>query len=484
VIAVDYIPLEVRGDPVLGPGPDGATVRAIAGRVLLVDDDPDLCEAIVDGLGPRGFQFSCQSSAEAALAALDASDGSEWDVVVTDISMSGMSGLALCDRIVANFPHLPVVLMTGFGSLETAVGAVRAGAYDFITKPFEMNVLALALDRVVHHRHINEEVKRLRDVVARSAEMDGIIGTSPSMRRVFELIDRVAATDTPVLISGKSGTGKELVARALHKRGRRSTGPFVAVNCAAIPENLIESELFGHVKGAFTDAVARRGLVLKANGGTLFLDEIADLPLGMQSKLLRVLQEKAVRPVGGDQEEPYDARLLTATNGDLETQVGEHRFREDLFYRIHVIQIDVPPLAARGNDILLLAQHFVTRSADLLGRPVRGLSSACGEKLLGYCWPGNVRELENCIERAVAMARTEELTVDDLPETVRNYRSGNLSIPGVESAELLSMEEVERRHILRVLAAVGGSKAAAAAALGLHPSTLYRKLDHYGRQAT
>jgi two-component system, NtrC family, response regulator AtoC len=312
--------------------------------------------------------------------------------------------------------------------------------------------------------------------------VDGILGTSPPMRRVFEMIDRVAATDAPVLISGKSGTGKELVARALHRRGRRSAGPFVAVNCAAIPENLLESELFGHVKGAFTDARApRRGLVLKANGGTLFLDEIADLPLGMQSKLLRVLQEKAVRPVGGDEEEPYDARLLTATNGDLQSQVEEHRFREDLFYRIHVIQIDVPPLAARGNDILLLAQHFVTRAADQLRRPVGGLSDAAAEKLLAYGWPGNVRELENCIERAVAMARTEELTVDDLPESVRNYVTANLSIPGVEPAELLSMEEVERRHILRVLAAVGGSKAAAAAALGLHPSTLYRKLDHYGQ---
>jgi two-component system response regulator AtoC len=451
------------------------------GKVLLVDDDRDLCDAIVDGLAPRGWEFSCESSAEAALAALDAAVRTDWDVVVTDICLSGMSGLALCERIVANFPHLPVVLMTAFGSLETAIGAVRAGAHDFITKPFEMNVLALALDRVARRRHAREEVKRVRDVAARTVEVDGIIGTSPPMRRVFELIDRVAATDAPVLISGKSDTGKELVARALHTRGRRSSGPFVAVNCAAIPESRLESELFGHVPWAFADARgARRGLVLEANGGTIFLDDIADLPLGMQSKLLRALQDKAVRPVGGDREEPYDARLLTGTHCDLETEVEERRFRQDLLYRIRVVQIDVPPLAARGNDILLLAQHFLGRAAAQLGRPVRGLSSAAAAKLLGYTWPGNVRELVSCIERAVAMARHDEVVVDDLPENVRSYEGETLAIPGTEPTEVLSMEEVERRHILRVLAAVGGSKAAAAAVLGLHLSTLYRKLDHYG----
>jgi two-component system response regulator HydG len=396
--------------------------------------------------------------------------------------MSGMSGLALCERVVANRPNLPVVLITAFGSLETAIGAVRAGAYDFVTKPFEPNVLALALDRAVRHRHLHEEVRRLREVVAKSAEMDGMVGTSPAMRRVFELVERVAETDATVLITGKSGTGKELVARALHKRGRRAAGPFVAINCAAIPETLLESELFGHVKGAFTDArAARRGLFLKANGGTIFLDEIADMPVGMQSKLLRVLQEKTVRAVGGEQEQPFDARLITATNRDIETEVEQRRFREDLFYRINVIRIDVPPLAARGRDILLLAQHFVTRASAQLSHPIRGLSSAAAEKLLAYGWPGNVRELENSIERAVALARGDEITVDDLPEIIRDYRSTDLSIPGVDPTELLPMEEVERRHILRVLKAVGGSKATAASVLGLHPSTLYRKLEHYAK---
>jgi two-component system, NtrC family, response regulator AtoC len=449
----------------------------MAANVLLVDDDRDLCERVVEGLAPRGFKVTWKDSAEAALAVLDEAD---WHVVAADVSMAGMSGIALCERIVATRPNLPVVLITAYASVESAIAAVRAGAFDYVTKPFDPEILVLALDRAVRHGQLKDEVGRLREVVARSAEMDGMIGTSPPMRRVFELIERVAETDAAVLIAGRSGTGKELVARALHNRGRHAAGPFVAVNCAAIPEALLESELFGHVKGAFTDArAARRGLFLKADGGTLFLDEIGDMPLGMQSKLLRVLQEKTVRAVGGDREEPYDARLITATNRDIETEVEQRRFREDLFYRINVIRIDMPPLSARGRDILLLAQHFLARAGAQLSRPVRGLSSAAAAKLLAYGWPGNVRELENCLEAAVAMARSDRLNVDDLPANIRDYKSDDLTILAVAPTELLPLEEVERRHILSVLKAVGGSKAAAAAVLGSHPSTLYRKLDQY-----
>jgi two-component system response regulator HydG len=249
--------------------------------------------------------------------------------VVTDIRMGSISGLALCERIGASFPGVPVVVMTAFATLETAVAAVRAGAYDFIVKPFEMNVLALALDRVVRHRHLRDEAHHLVDGAPAHVEIEGIVGTSPPMRRVLDLVARVALTDAPVLISGKSGTGKELVARALHQRGRRSGGPFVSVSCAAVPEGLLESELFGRVQGD-TDAAAP-GMFLKASGGTLFLDEIGDLSPGMQAKLLRVLQDRTVRPVGGEQEEPYDARIVTATKLDLEAEVREHRFREDLF---------------------------------------------------------------------------------------------------------------------------------------------------------
>src|SRR5690606_2490159 len=303
---------------------------------------------------------------------------------------------------------------------------------------------------------------------------------SPAMRKVNDLIGRVAESDANVLITGESGTGKELVARALHMRSPRSGGPFVAVNCAAVPETLLESELFGHAKGAFTDArQARTGLFVQASGGTLFLDEVGEMPLGMQPKILRSLQERRVRPVGGNTEVPFDARLITATNRDLETEVAERRFREDLYYRINVVRIEVPPLRARGNDILLLAQHFIERAAQRSGKSVVGLVSAAAEKLLSYDWPGNVRELENCIERAVALTRFDQVTVEDLPEKVRNYQSSHIVVASDDPNELLPMQEVERRYIQRVLKSVGGNKTQAAKVLGFDRRTLYRKLDRY-----
>jgi DNA-binding NtrC family response regulator len=448
------------------------------GRVLIVDDDESLCEAMEAALRRAGFQPSWKTAADEALALLDQED---FDVVVTDLHMKGMNGLALCERIAANRPDVPVVVVTAFASMETAVAAIRAGAYDFINKPFELEELKLTLEHAVQHRALREEVKRLRQEVGRSALPSEIVGSSPALRKVGDLIDRVAETDATVLITGESGTGKELVARALHNRSRRSAAPFVAVNCAAVPEPLLESELFGHVKGAFTDAKSsRRGLFFQANGGTLFLDEIAEMPLGMQPKLLRALQDRMVRPVGGDREEPYDARIIAATNRDLEQDVEERRFREDLYYRINVVHIPVPPLRARGNDVLVLAQQFVKHFSSQLGKRIVGISSQVGEKLLAYRWPGNVRELQNCIERAVALTRYEELTVQDLPEKIRDYRDAPLFIPGEESVELLPMEEIERRHILRVLKAVGGNKTTAAEVLGFDRRTLYRKLERYG----
>jgi two-component system response regulator AtoC len=290
-------------------------------------------------------------------------------------------------------------------------------------------------------------------------------------------VARVAETETTVLITGESGTGKELVAKAIHTRSRRE-GPFVAINCAAMPESLLESELFGHVKGAFTDArTARPGLFIKASHGTLFLDEIGEMPAGMQAKLLRALQERTVRPVGGDQEQAFDARLIAATNRDLETEVEEKRFREDLFYRINVVRIHVPPLRARGSDILLLAQHFLQRYQSGPTQRVVGIKSVAADKLLSYPWPGNVRELQNCIERAVALAQFDQVGIDDLPERVREFKSSRIAIESSDPTELLPMEEVERRYILRVLDAVGGNKTLAAQVLGFDRRTLYRKLE-------
>jgi two-component system response regulator HydG len=301
------------------------------------------------------------------------------------------------------------------------------------------------------------------------------------MRKVYDLVERVSETDASVLVTGESGTGKELIARSIHDRSRRRNGPFVAINCAAVAENLLESELFGHVKGAFTDArQGRAGLFVEANGGTLFLDEIAELPLGLQPKLLRALQERRVRPVGGTTELRFDARLLTATNRDLEAAVEEGRFRGDLFYRIDVVHVPVPPLRTRGTDVLLLAQHFAQSFSANFGKTVSGLSPAVAEKLVAYSWPGNVRELANAIERAVALTRADTLMVEDLPEKIRLSERSPVATSTFDPMELVPLEEIERRYILRVLEAVRGNRTAAAHALGLDRKTLYRKLKAYG----
>jgi len=305
------------------------------------------------------------------------------------------------------------------------------------------------------------------------------VGESREMRRVADLVSRVAPSDTSVLIVGESGTGKEVVARALHAQSGRK-GPFLAINCAAVPESLLESELFGHVKGAFTDARAQRaGLFVEANHGTLFLDEIGDMPLGMQAKLLRVLQERKVRPVGSSEEIPFDARILAATNQDLESAVANRTFREDLFYRINVVRIDIPPLRARREDILPLAQHFLMAAARRSAKPVKGFGEPVAEVLLAYEWPGNIRELENCIERAVALAQFDELTVDDLPTKLRGSRTEEVFSASHDPNDLLPMHVVEERYLRKVLSAVRGNKTLAAKLLGFDRRTLYRKLERW-----
>jgi two-component system response regulator HydG len=450
----------------------------VSGRVLVVDDDQGMCELIATGLGKRGFEVTWRTSADEAFALLQTD---EFDVVISDLNMRGMSGIDLCERIVANRPDIPVVVVTAFGSLETAVAAIRAGAYDFITKPFQNEVLRLTLERAIQHRALRAEVTRLRRAVAEAQGFEGMIGNSEPMRRVYDLLDRVAETDATVLITGESGTGKELVARALAARSRRQGGPFVAINCAAVPEALLESELFGHGKGAFTDAkAARTGLFVQASGGVLFLDEIGELPLGLQPKLLRALQERKVRPLGGEAEVGFDVRLVAATNRDLETAVEERRFREDLFYRINVITVALPPLRARGTDVLLLAQHYVQHFAAQFAKSVTGISPGAAERLASYGWPGNVRELQNCIERAVALTRFAEIVVEDLPEKIRNYRRTHVVVATDDPSELVPLEEIERRYILRALEALGGNRTLTAQVLGLDRKTLYRKLRAYG----
>ncbi len=449
-------------------------------RALVVDDDKTMCEMLRANLTRRGYEVVTCNIAQDAFDTLRTTD---FDVVVTDLNMRGMNGLELCERIVADRPDVPVVLITAFGSLDTAIGAIRAGAYDFIPKPFDIDTLVVALDRAVQHRALREEVTRLRRAVGETQRFDDLIGNSPAMRRIYAVIDRIRDSAATVLITGESGTGKELVARALHRRSRRASGPFVAINCAAVPETLLESELFGHARGAFTDArSARTGLFAQADGGTLFLDEIGDIPAGLQPKLLRALQERKVRPLGADTESEFDARLVVATNRDLEAAVEEGRFREDLFYRVNVVQIAMPPLRARGNDVLLLAQHFLERASALAGKKVTSLSPAAAQKLVTYSWPGNVRELQNCIDRAIAMAQYAHVALEDLPEKIRDHKRSHVVVVSDDPTELLPMEEVERTYILRVVDAVGGNKAEAARILGFDRTTLYRKLERYARR--
>ncbi len=447
-------------------------------RILVVDDDPAMCQLLEARLSKRGYKVTSTPGAEEAELVLGNED---FDVVVTDLNMPVHSGLWLCERIVANRPEVPVIVLTAFGSMQTAVSAIRAGAYDFVTKPIEIDVLCIAMDRAANHRRLSAEVKRLeRAVQADRGKRCSILGDSAPIRMVHDLIDRVAGVDSSVLVTGESGTGKELVARAVHDRSERRAAPFVAVNCAALPEALLESELFGHAKGAFTDAkAARTGLLLQAQGGTIFLDEIGEMPLPIQPKLLRVLQDRRVRPVGSDREVPFDARLVTATNRDLETLVEQGRFREDLLFRINVIRIELPPLRSRGGDILLLARHFLAQFAERMHKPVVGISEAAAERLLSYAWPGNVRELQNCVERAVALTRFEMLLVEDLPDKLRTYRSEPVVIAGDDPSEILPMDEVEKRYIAKALAAFGGNKALAARALGFDRKTLYRKIERY-----
>ena len=447
-------------------------------RVLVVDDEPSMCELLDARLRRRGFTVTTQTDAGAALEALAAEP---FDVVVTDLNMAVLDGIELCARIVENHPDVPVIVLTGFGSFESAVAAIRAGAYDFITKPVEIEALVLALDRATRHRSLQQEVKRLRLAVSSAERFDELVGESAAMRALRDLLSRIADQDATVLVTGESGTGKEVVARALHRAGKRARGPFVTINCAAVPAALLESELFGHAKGAFTDArTARTGLFAQAHGGTLFLDEIGDMPLALQPKILRALEERKIRPVGASTEIAVDVHIISATHRDLQSAIEERTFREDLFFRLDVINVELPPLRARGADVLLLAQNFVRELAERSKKPVVGISPAAAERLLAYAWPGNVRELRNCIERAVALTRFADIAVEDLPEKIRSYRPAHVVVAGNDPTELVTLEEMNRRYILRVLDTVAGNKTLAARVLDLDRRTLYRRLESYG----
>jgi two-component system response regulator HydG len=448
-------------------------------RILIIDDDVSACQFLADALTVEGFSTFWTADPERGLTLAEQPDTA---AVITDVNMPKLQGIELCRRLVQKDPQLPVIVVTAFGSIDSAVAAMKAGAYDFVTKPFDVETVTLALQRALEHYALRRELRELR--AAFDLHRYGqLLGKSEAMLEIYDLIERLAASEASVLITGESGTGKELVARELHRRSPRARGPFIAINCAALPEALLESELFGHTRGAFTDAkVARDGLFAKANGGTIFLDEIGDMPLGLQPKLLRALQEGTIRPVGSSAETPFDARLITATNRDLEEAIASKGFREDLYYRLNVVQIDLPPLRRRGADVLLLARALLDQLAAKAGKNVADITGPAAEKLLAYEWPGNVRELRNCIERAVALCRSEAIDVADLPPKVRDYAARSVLVAANDSSELVPLEEVERRYILRVLELCHGNKSVAAKVLGLNRKTLHRRVEGFGSE--
>ncbi len=448
-------------------------------QLLVVEDDAAMREFVHESLAEEGYRVDVAAGGRAGVERVRAGG---IDLVITDVKMPDMDGLDMLAELRAlgegSSPH--VIVVTAFGSIETAKRAIKLGAHDYITKPFEIEDLLTTVEKALEERTLRREVARLRKEVARPYRFENIIGKSPPMQDVFALIRRLSTSGVNVLITGESGTGKELVARALHFNSPRAKKQFVAVNCAAIPDTLLESELFGYKRGAFTDARNdRAGMFIEADGGTIFLDEIGDLTPPLQAKLLRVLQEKEVRPLGAARSEKVDVRVLSATNRDLVQRMAEGAFREDLFYRLNVIEVVLPPLRDRAEDVLPLADHFLTEAAKRTGKRIANFTQPALKILLAYPWPGNVRELENVVERAVALAESDQIGPDDLPQQVRERRSTDVLAAAL--ARGLTLAELEREYINRVLVAEGGNKTRAAQRLGLDRKTLYRKLEEYGR---
>lgn len=444
-------------------------------RVLIVEDDRDMLEMLGEILDDAGYESVACSDAHEALNLIK--DGDELlDLVITDVRMPGVKGDEILLSVRASRAEAPVIVITAFGSVEHAVEMVKAGAYQYITKPFHSEELLTAVAQALERAAPMREQMRMRREL--NAAQMRIIGASRPMRKLLDMVARAARGSSTVLITGESGTGKELVARAIHEQSGRE-GQFVPINCPAIPAELMESELFGHTGQAFTGArQPRTGLFETADGGTIFLDEIADLPLGVQPKLLRTLQEGTIRKVGANAEQQVDVRVVAATNRDLEDEAREGRFREDLFWRLNVIQLHVPALRERPFDIPLLVEYFVNKMAESLGREPLDVEPETLAILTSYSWPGNVRELENAIERAVTLAPGARLTPEELPERVRNHGAAAAFIARSSERDL-TLYEVERDYILEMLRRTGGNKTRAAELLGLDRKTLYRKLDEF-----
>jgi DNA-binding NtrC family response regulator len=455
-------------------------MMAEAPSVLVVDDDTAMRQMLASLFRERGFAVGEAPSATLALETLRESD---WGVVLSDVKMPGKTGIEMVGDLRRLRPETPVILMTAFGSIDSAVEAMRAGACDYVTKPFEPEAVLLTVERAFERRALEEENRRLRRAVDRTGSLGELIGQSPAMREIFALIRRVAHGRSSVLITGESGTGKELVARTLHFHGARADKPFIPVNCTAIPEGLLESELFGHVRGAFTGAhTSKRGLYERANGGTLFLDEIGDMGLGLQSKLLRVLQDQEIRPVGGSQTVKVDVRIVAATNKDLDAEIAAGRFREDLYYRLDVIPIHLPPLRERPEDIPALVDAFVRKHA---GGQRRVVTQAAIDALARQPWRGNARELENAIERALALTDAAEIGPEHLPFGRAGAAEAADPAEGLlrsAAEQRITLRDLEERYIDAILRQTGGNKVQAARILGIDRKTLYRRAERSERE--
>ena len=446
--------------------------------LILVAEDEELMRTIITRLlEDAGYAVAAATSAEDALEKFAAEDVA---VTLTDIRMAGMDGLTLLDRIKDVDAEAMVIIMTAYSSVDSAVSALRKGAYDYVTKPFVNEDLLQSVKNALRQRELFRENRHLRRELDRRYSFSEIIGASEALQNVFRLVEKVAATNTNILIQGESGTGKELIARAIHHNSARADRPFVAINCGALPETLLESELFGHVKGAFTGAVGNKsGLFRAAEGGTIFLDEIGEVTLAMQVRLLRAVQEHEVTPLGSSGAVQFDARIICATNRDLEREVTEGRFREDLFYRLNVIEMHLPPLRERREDIPLLVRHFVKRTAREQQKIEKSIEPAAMTALINYAWPGNVRELQNALERAFILSG-DQIDLDSLPPRIRDSaaKAGPESMRDPDGLRP-TLAETERRYILETLSYVDQDKVRAANILGIDVSTLYRKLKRY-----
>jgi DNA-binding NtrC family response regulator len=446
-------------------------------KILVVDDDAVARDLLVEALRKEGYEVEAVTG---GAEAIERGRKTRFDLVLTDMRMGAVDGLAVLQAFTQFSPETCTVLLTAFGSMEGAIEAIKQGAYDYLAKPFKKEEIKLVVRRGLEHSRLVHENARFREQLRERTEQSQLVGSSPPMLEVYKLVARVAPGRSTVLLEGESGTGKELIARAIHSNSPRRDRSFVPVNCAALPDTLLESELFGHEKGAFTGAVGlKSGLIETADGGTLFLDEIGDLGIALQVKLLRVIQEQEVRRVGGTVATKVDVRIIAATNRDLTVLVKEGRFREDLFYRLNVVRIMLPPLRERREDIPMLAHHFLQKFSGA-SKPIRGFVPDTMTLLQRYHWPGNVRELENVIERAVSLSHGPLVLPDDLPEVVRTVESETPRRETQDKSQLPTLEEVEKQYLMRVLREVGGNKVKAARVLGIDRRTLYRMAERFG----